>query len=146
MFNDVMYGGTITLLFINDNICFVFRESVPIISLTITSEIDFDLESIEISIEYWLFMLFTISLSLIIEKLKSLKLERSNPSWKFNYAMANDVIQADGSADHWVTSLYTLTDTVNGEEVVREEMFDVQIENGKIKNIMVASRAVISEE
>ena len=72
--------------------------------------------------------------------------ERSNPSWKFNYAMANDVIQADGSADHWVTSLYTLTDTANGEEVVREEMFDVQIENGKIKNIMVASRAVISED
>ena len=70
----------------------------------------------------------------------------SDPSWKFNYAMANDVIQADGSADHWVTSLYTLTDTVNGEEVVREEMFDVQIENGKIKNIMVASRSVVSEE
>ena len=57
--------------------------------------------------------------------------------------MANDVIQADGSADHWVTSLYI--DTVSSEEVV-EEMFDVQIENGKIKNIMVASRAVISEE
>ena len=34
----------------------------------------------------------------------------------------------------------------HGEEVVREEMFDVQIENGKIKNIMVASRAVISDE
>lgn len=72
--------------------------------------------------------------------------EASNPSWKFNYAMANDVIQADGSADHWVTSLYTVTETIDGEEVAREEMFDVQIENGKIKNIMVASRAVISEE
>ena len=72
--------------------------------------------------------------------------ERSNPSWKFNYAMANDVIQADGSADHWVTSLYTVTETIDGEEVAREEMFDVQIENGKIKNIMVAARAVISEE
>ena len=71
--------------------------------------------------------------------------ERSNPSWKFNYAMANDVIQADGSADHWVTSLYTVTETIDGEEVAREEMFDVQIENGKIKNIMVASRAIISE-
>ena len=72
--------------------------------------------------------------------------ERSNPSWKFNYAMANDVIQADGSADHWVTSLYTVTETIDGEEVAREEMFDVQIENGKIKNIMVASRAVTTEE
>lgn len=70
----------------------------------------------------------------------------SNPSWEYNYAMANDVIQADGSAQYWVTSVYTLTDTINGEEVVREEMFDVQIENGKIKNILVASRAVISED
>ena len=72
--------------------------------------------------------------------------ERSNPSWKFNYAMANDVIQADGSSDHWVTSLYTVTETIDGKEVAREEMFDVQIENGKIKNIMVAARAVITEE
>ena len=70
----------------------------------------------------------------------------SNPSWEYNYAMANDVIQADGSAQYWVTSVYTLTDTIDGEEVVREEMFDVQIENGKIKNILVASRAVISED
>ena len=70
----------------------------------------------------------------------------SNPSWEYNYAMANDVIQADGSAQYWVTSVYTLTDTIDGEEVVIEEMFDVQIENGKIKNILVASRAVISED
>jgi len=49
------------------------------------------------------------------------------------------------TADHWVTSLYTVTETIDGEEVAREEMFDVQIENGKIKNIMVASRAVVSE-
>ena len=70
----------------------------------------------------------------------------SNPfsSWKFNYAMANDVIQADGSADHWVTSLYTVTETIDGEEVAREEMFDVQIENGKIKNIMVMHQEQLS--
>ena len=70
----------------------------------------------------------------------------SSPSWQYNYAMANDVIQADGSVQYWVTSLYTLTDIIDGEEVVREEMFDIRIENGKILNIMVASRAVISEE
>ena len=70
----------------------------------------------------------------------------SNPSWKYNYAMANDVLQADGTHQHWVTSAYTLTDTIDGEEVVTEEFFDVQIENGKIKFIMVASRAVIAEE
>ena len=32
--------------------------------------------------------------------------------------MANDVIQADGSVDHWVTSLYTVTETIDGEEVL----------------------------
>ena len=70
----------------------------------------------------------------------------SNPSWKFNYALANDVLLADGTHQHWVTSAYTLTDTANGEEVVTEEFFDVEIENGKIKLIMVASRVVIAEE
>jgi hypothetical protein len=42
--------------------------------------------------------------------------------------------------------VYTLTDTINGEEIVTEEVFDVEIENGKIKLILVASRAVIAEE
>ena len=70
----------------------------------------------------------------------------SNPSWKFNYAMANDVLQADGTHQHWVTSAYTLTDTIDGEEVVTEEFFDVEIKKGKIKTILVASRAIIAEE
>jgi hypothetical protein len=39
-----------------------------------------------------------------------------------------------------------MTDTINGEEIVTEEVFDVEIQKGKIKLIMVASRAVISEE
>ena len=70
----------------------------------------------------------------------------SNPSWKFNYALANDVLLADGTHQHWVTSAYTLTDNIDGEEVVTEEFFDVEIKNRKIKTILVASRAVISEE
>ena len=70
----------------------------------------------------------------------------SNPSWEFNYAMANDVLLTDGGVQHWVTAVYTLTDTINGEEIVTEEVFDVEIENGKIKLILVASRAVIAEE
>lgn len=70
----------------------------------------------------------------------------SNPSWEFNYAMANDVLLTDGVVQHWVTAVYTLTDTINGEEIVTEEVFDVEIENGKIKLILVASRAVIVEE
>ncbi len=70
----------------------------------------------------------------------------SNPSWKFNYALANDVLLADGTHQHWVTSAYTLTDNIDGEEVVTEEFFDVEIKNRKIKTILVASRAVIAEE
>ena len=70
----------------------------------------------------------------------------SNPSWEYNYAMANDVLLTNGNIQHWVTAVYTMTDTINGKEVVTEEVFDVEIENGKIKVILVAARAVISEE
>ena len=70
----------------------------------------------------------------------------SNPSWEYNYAMANDVVLTDGGVQHWVTAVYTLTDKIDGEEVVTEEVFDVEIENGKIKLILVASRAVITEQ
>jgi len=71
--------------------------------------------------------------------------ETSNPSWEFVYAMANDVPQEDGSIHHWVTSSYKVTDTVDGEEIVAREFFDVRIENKKIKEILVASRLVLSE-
>ena len=70
----------------------------------------------------------------------------SNPSWELNYVMASDVLQTDGTHDHWVTSSYTLTDTIDGKEVASEELFDVQIEKGKIKFILVRSRALINEE
>ena len=70
----------------------------------------------------------------------------SNPSWELNYAMASDVLQTDGTHDHWVTSSYTLTDTIDGKEVASEELFDVQIEKGKIKFILVRSRVLIAEE
>ena len=70
----------------------------------------------------------------------------SNPSWELNYAMASDVLQADGTHDHWVTSSYTLTDTIDGKEVASEELFDVQIEKGKIKFILVRSRVLTADE
>ena len=60
--------------------------------------------------------------------------------------MANDVPQPDGTVHHWVTSAYTVTDTIDGKEVVSEDVFDVRIENGKIKYILVASRAVMAAE
>jgi hypothetical protein len=70
----------------------------------------------------------------------------SNPSWKYSYAIANDVPQSDGTVHHWVTSSYRVTDTIDGKEVVADEFFDVRIENKKIKKIYVASRAVLAEE
>jgi len=39
-----------------------------------------------------------------------------------------------------------VTDTIDGEEVASEELFDVQIEKGKIKFILVRSRVLIAEE
>ena len=70
----------------------------------------------------------------------------SNPSWEYNYAIANDVPQADGTVQHWITSSYTVTDNIDGKEVVAEDFFDVLIDNKKIKKIYVASRAVLAEE
>ncbi len=72
--------------------------------------------------------------------------ETSNPTWEFVYAMANDVPQEDGSIHHWVTSSYKVTDTIDGKEVVARESFDVRIENNKIKEILVSSRQILSEE
>ena len=54
--------------------------------------------------------------------------------------------QADGTIYHWITSLYKVTDNIDGREVVSEELFDVRIENKKIKYISVASRAVLADE
>ena len=70
----------------------------------------------------------------------------SDPSWEYNYAIANDVPQADGTIHHWVTSSYTVTDFIDGKKVVNEEFFDVRIENNKIKRILVASRPVLDAE
>tara|TARA_B110000495_G_scaffold156012_1_gene139438 strand:- start:890 stop:1420 length:531 start_codon:yes stop_codon:yes gene_type:complete len=70
----------------------------------------------------------------------------SNPKWKFKYAIANDVPQENGSVNHWVTSAYTVTDTIDGKEIATEEMYDVRVVDGKIKNIYVTARPVISDE
>ncbi len=70
----------------------------------------------------------------------------SNPQWEYNFAIANDVPQADGTVHHWVTSSYTVTQTVDGKEMVTEEMIDTRIENNKVKYILAASRLVPAEE
>jgi hypothetical protein len=48
--------------------------------------------------------------------------------------------------NHWVTAAYTVTNTVEGKAVKAEEMLDARIENGKIKYLFVAARALLSEE
>lgn len=70
----------------------------------------------------------------------------SNPSWEYNFAIANDVPQSDGTVHHWVTSSYTVTQTIDGKEMVTEEMIDTRIENNKVKYILAASRLVPAEE
>lgn len=70
----------------------------------------------------------------------------TNPNWKYKYAIANDVVQPDGSVNHWVTAAYTLTNKVEGKAVKAEEMLDARIENGKIKYLFVADRALLSEK
>ena len=50
--SDVIYGGTTTSSFINGNMCSMFFESVPNTPLILTSDVDIDSESMEISIEY----------------------------------------------------------------------------------------------
>jgi hypothetical protein len=50
--------------------------------------------------------------------------------------------QQDGCIYHWVTSAYTVINTIDGKQVTVEEMHDVRL----IKNIYIAARAVIAEE
>jgi len=45
-----------------------------------------------------------------------------------------------------VTSSYTVTQTIDGKEMVTEEMIDTRIENNKVKYILAASRLVPAEE
>jgi hypothetical protein len=39
-----------------------------------------------------------------------------------------------------------VTDTIDGKAVASEEIYDVRIDNGKVKNIYVAARAIIPAE
>ena len=56
------------------------------------------------------------------------------------------MIQTDGTVQHWVTSAYTVSQLVDGKWVRVEEMYDARIEQGKIKYLLVADRAVIDSE
>jgi hypothetical protein len=70
----------------------------------------------------------------------------SSPKWEMKYAIANEVLGEDGVVQQWVTSGATVTSAIDGKEVTSEEIYDVRIENGKVKNMFVAVRAVIPAE
>ena len=70
----------------------------------------------------------------------------SNPKWEHRYSMANEFTDKDGKLQQWVTTGWEMTETVDGEISKRQEIFDVLIENGKIKTIYIAARPILTVE
>jgi hypothetical protein len=60
--------------------------------------------------------------------------------------MANEFTDKDGKLQQWVTTGWEMTETVDGEISKRQEIFDVLIENGKIKTIYIAARPILTVE
>lgn len=70
----------------------------------------------------------------------------SNPKWTHKYSIANEFTGNDGKLQRWVTTGWELTETENGKVTKRQEIFDVLIEGGKIKNIYIAAREIPEAE
>ena len=70
----------------------------------------------------------------------------SSPKWEHRYSMANEFTDKDGKLQQWVTTGWEMTETVDGEISKRQEIFDVLIENGKIKTIYIAARPILTVE
>ena len=70
----------------------------------------------------------------------------ANPRWVHQYSMANEFVAKDGKRQQWVTTGWELTETVDGQVSKSQDVFDVLIENGKIKTIYVATRAILTAE
>ena len=70
----------------------------------------------------------------------------SSPKWEHRYSMANEFTDKDGKLQQWVTTGWEMTETVDGEISKRQEIFDVLIENGKIKTIYIAARPILTAE
>ncbi len=64
----------------------------------------------------------------------------SDPQWTHMYSIANNFIDKNGKLQEWVTTEWAVKDVVNDIEVNSQEVFDVLIEDGKIKYIYVTAR------
>ena len=71
---------------------------------------------------------------------------RSNPKWIHKYSIANEFTDQEGKLQQWVTTGWELTETIDGAEVKRQEVFDVRIADGKIKTIYIAARPINESE
>jgi len=67
----------------------------------------------------------------------------SNPKWTHQYSIANELTDEDGELQQWVTSGWELTEKTDGVVSRRQEIFDVLIENDKIKTIYIAARIIL---
>ena len=72
--------------------------------------------------------------------------DTSNPKWVHRYSIASEFTDREGNLQQWVTTGWDLTETVDGVEVKRQEIFDVLIVEGKIKNIYIAARPINESE
>ena len=72
--------------------------------------------------------------------------DTSNPKWVHRYSIASEFTDREGNLQQWVTTGWDLTETVDGIEVKRQEIFDVLIVEGKIKNIYIAARPINESE
>ncbi len=70
----------------------------------------------------------------------------SNPKWTHKYSIANEFTDKEGKLQQWVTTGWEMNETIDGKTNKRQEIFDVLIENGKVKTIYIAARPIASDE
>ena len=70
--------------------------------------------------------------------------DNSNPQWAHRYSMANEFTDEDGVLQQYVTTAWERTETIEGEVTKVQEVFDVLIENEKIKTFYIAERAILT--
>lgn len=72
--------------------------------------------------------------------------EENNPVWKTKFLISNTYTDAKGKQQLWVTSGHDLSQTVDGKQVVVNQMHDALIVDGKITYFSVNERVPAPEE
>ena len=75
------------------------------------------------------------------KQLLSTWFESSSPSWKVEWMVASTVTQNDGKFKYWLTTGNEITDVVDGEKTLIHSVLDVNIVDGKIKQLNIYNRA-----